>query len=199
MFSSQTYQQRREVLKKTMGRQGILLFLSNGEYPINFEDNTYPFRQDSTFLYYFGIQQPHIAAIVDLDENKTIVFGNEMTMDALVWMGRQETLKAKCEKAGVTETRSYAELAHYIATALTTQRKIHYLPPYQPANKILLGELLQLSIADFKPSVPFIQAIVAQREIKEEQEISEIEKALTISNKMHLAAMRLAKPVSKRI
>lgn len=194
MFSSQTYQQRREVLKKTMGRQGILLFLSNGEYPINFEDNTYPFRQDSTFLYYFGIQQPHIAAIVDLDENKTIVFGNEMTMDALVWMGRQETLKAKCEKAGVTETRSYAELAHYIATALTTQRKIHYLPPYQPANKILLGELLQLSIADFKPSVPFIQAIVAQREIKEEQEISEIEKALTISNKMHLAAMRLAKP-----
>ncbi|MGG5577236.1 aminopeptidase P family protein [Myroides sp. C15-4] len=194
MFSSQTYQKRREVLIKTMGRQGLLLFLSNGEYPINFEDNTYPFRQDSTFLYYFGIQQPHIAAIVDLDENRTVIFGDEMSMDALVWMGRQETLKAKCEKAGVTEMRSYAELAHYLATAMTTQRKIHYLPPYQPANKILLGELLQISIADFRPSVSFIQAVVGQREIKEEQEISEIEKALTVSNAMHLTAMRMAKP-----
>ena len=194
MFSSQTYSRRREVISQKMGRQGILLFLSNGENPINFEDNTYPFRQDSTFLYYFGIQQPHLAALIDLDENRTIVFGDELSMDALVWMGRQETLKSKCEKAGVTETRSFAELAHYIATALTTQRTIHYLPPYQPTNKILLGELLQLSLADFKPSVPFIQAVVAQREIKEEQEIAQIEKALTVSTAMHLAAMRMAKP-----
>ncbi|MGG5506440.1 MULTISPECIES: aminopeptidase P family protein [unclassified Myroides] len=194
MFSSQTYSKRREVLIQKMGRQGIVLFLGNGEYPINFEDNTYPFRQDSTFLYYFGIQQPHLAAIIDLDENRTVVFGDEMSIDALVWMGRQETLRAKCEKSGVVETRSFGELAHYLAMALTTQRTIHYLPPYQPANKILLGELLQLSIADFKPSTAFIQAVVSQREIKEEQEISEIEKALTVSNKMHLAAMRLARP-----
>lgn len=194
MFSTQTYQKRREVLTQAMGNKGLLLFLSNGENPINFEDNTYPFRQDSTFLYYFGIQQPHIAACIDLDENRTLIFGDELSMDALVWMGRQEMLQTKCEKAGVTETRSYAELAAYIATASSKQRKVHYLPPYQPANKILLSELLHIPLKDIQPSVAFIQAVVAQRECKEQQEISEIEKALTISNEMHLAAMRLAKP-----
>ena len=194
MFSTQTYLKRRTQLIQQMPNQGLLLFLSNGESPINFEDNTYRFRQDSTFLYYFGIQQPHIAALIDVEANKTLIFGDELSMDALVWMGRQETLQAKGEKAGVTETRPYVELTTYIAAAKKTQRTIHYLPPYQPANKILLSELLQISIAEIQPSTTLIQAVVAQREIKEEQEISEIEKALTISSKMHLAAMRLAKP-----
>ncbi|WP_353118185.1 aminopeptidase P family protein [Myroides odoratus] len=194
MFSTQTYLKRREKLIQQVEDTGLLLFLSNGENPINFEDNTYRFRQDSTFLYYFGIQQAHIAAVVDLDANKTLIFGDELSMDALVWMGRQETLKAKCEKTGVTETRPYAALAPYILAAQTAKRNIHYLPPYQPANKIILSELLQVAIADLQPSTALIQAIVAQREIKEEQEISEIEKALTISTRMHLAAMRLAKP-----
>lgn len=194
MFSTQTYLKRREKLIQQVEDTGLLLFLSNGENPINFEDNTYRFRQDSTFLYYFGIQQAHIAAVVDLDANKTLIFGDELSMDALVWMGRQETLKAKCEKTGVTETRPYATLAPYIFAAQTAKRNIHYLPPYQPANKIILSELLQVAIADLQPSTALIQAIVAQREIKEEQEISEIEKALTISTRMHLAAMRLAKP-----
>lgn len=194
MFSTQTYLKRREKLIQRVEDTGLLLFLSNGENPINFEDNTYRFRQDSTFLYYFGIQQAHIAAVVDLDANKTLIFGDELSMDALVWMGRQETLKAKCEKTGVTETRPYGELATYIADAQKANRKIHYLPPYQPANKIALSALLHVAIADLHPSTALIQAIVAQREIKEEQEISEIEKALTISTRMHLAAMRLAKP-----
>ncbi|WP_060873356.1 aminopeptidase P family protein [Myroides odoratus] len=194
MFSTQTYLKRREKLIQQVEDTGLLLFLSNGENPINFEDNTYRFRQDSTFLYYFGIQQAHIAAIVDLDANKTLIFGDELSMDALVWMGRQETLKAKCEKTGVTETRPYEALASYILAAQTAKRNIHYLPPYQPANKIILSELLQVAIANLQPSTALIQAIVAQREIKEEQEISEIEKALTISTRMHLAAMRLAKP-----
>lgn len=194
MFSTQTYLKRREKLIQRVEDTGLLLFLSNGENPINFEDNTYRFRQDSTFLYYFGIQQAHIAAVVDLDANKTLIFGDELSMDALVWMGRQETLKAKCEKTGVTETRPYAALVTYITDAQKTKRKIHYLPPYQPANKIALSALLHVAIADLHPSTALIQAIVAQREIKEEQEISEIEKALTISTRMHLAAMRLAKP-----
>ena len=194
MFHTQTYLKRREKLTKQLPDKGLVLFLSNGENPINFEDNTSRFRQDSTFLYYFGIQQPYIAAIIDLDADKTIVFGDELSIDALVWMGRQETLKAKCEKTGVTETRSYADLALYITSAQKASRMIHYLPPYQPANKILLSTLLQRPIVDLQPSIPLIEAIVAQREIKEKQEISEIEKALTISTSMHLTAMRLAKP-----
>lgn len=194
MFSTQTYLKRREKLTQHIQDDGLILFLSNGESPINFEDNIFRFRQDSTFLYYFGIQQPHIAAIIDVKADKTIVFGDELSLDALVWMGRQETLKEKCKKAGVTETRVYADLSIYITSAQKASRAIHYLPPYQPANKIILSTLLQQPIVDLQPSIPLIQAIVSQREIKEEQEISEIEKALTISTAMHLTAMRMAKP-----
>lgn len=194
MFSTDTYIKRRDKLTQGVGQKGILLFFGNTENPVNFKDNTYHFRQDSTFLYYFGIQEPNLAALIDLDENKTIVFGDEMSMDAIVWMGRQETLHAKSAKAGVVDTRPLTELGSYLRTAKSQQRCIHYLPPYQSHTKIVLSELLQLPIAAFEPSVSFIKAIVAQREIKEQQEIVEIEKALSVTTEMHLLAMRMTKP-----
>lgn len=194
MFNTATYRDRRNILVQNVQAKGLLLFLGNMESPMNFEDNTYHFRQDSTFLYYFGIQQPRLAAIIDLDENKTIVFGDEMTIDEIVWMGRQETLKEKCHSAGVSDVRPYADLATYLATAMSVKRSIHYLPPYQAYNKLLLSELLHISLGDFKPSVAMIKAVVTQREIKEPQEITEIEKALKVTNEMHLLAMRMAKP-----
>ncbi|MDV3506361.1 Xaa-Pro aminopeptidase [Elizabethkingia anophelis] len=196
MFSSQTYQDRRAVLKNNVAN-GILLFLGNIENPINFEHNPYYFRQDSTFLYYFGIQEPRIAAIIDIDENKTIIFGDELSIDDIVWMGRQETLKEKSLKAGVQETSPYAELYKYIQKTQSTGRKVHYLPPYQPSNKILLGDLLQTKIAELQPSVEFVKAIVKQRSIKEAQEIVQIEDAINVSNEMHLLAMRIARPEVK--
>ncbi|SUJ22830.1 Aminopeptidase P, N-terminal domain [Sphingobacterium spiritivorum] len=113
MFTAHTYQERRNVLKKNMDR-GILLFLGNIENPVNFEHNPYRFRQDSTFLYYFGIQEPRLAAVIDIDEDKTIVFGDELSIDDIVWMGKQETLKEKCLRSGVTETRSFSALATYL-------------------------------------------------------------------------------------
>ena len=94
MFSAQTYQDRRSVLQRSVSN-GILLFLGNIENPVNFEHNPYYFRQDSTYLYYFGIQEPPHCIIIDIDENKTIVFGDELSIDDIVWMGRQETLKEK--------------------------------------------------------------------------------------------------------
>ncbi|MFD0700913.1 aminopeptidase P family protein [Myroides pelagicus] len=194
MFSRDTYIQRRATLVKNIETKGLLLFLGNIENPVNFEDNTYRFRQDSTFLYYFGIQQPYLAAVIDLDENKTIIFGDEMSIDAIVWMGRQETLKEKCDKAGVVEVRSKDELGNYVKGVLNAKRQIHYLPPYQSSNKIQLSKLVQLPIDQLKPSVAMIEAIVKQREIKEAQEIVEIEKALEVTNQMHLMAMRMAKP-----
>ncbi|WP_158210625.1 aminopeptidase P family protein [Myroides phaeus] len=193
MFNTTTYKNRRAKLADNVQAKGLLLFLGNIENPVNFEDNTYHFRQDSSFLYYFGIQQPHLAAIIDLDENKTIVFGDEMSIDAIVWMGRQETLKEKCAKAGVEETRPFADLYTYLKKAQNAQRSVHYLPPYQSVNKILLSDLLEVPIKQLSPSVPMIKAIVAQREIKEAQEIVEIEKALTVTNEMHLLAMRMSK------
>lgn len=192
MFSIQTYHNRRQELQKQVS-SGILLFLGNIENPINFEHNIYPFRQDSTFLYYFGIQSPHLAAIIDIDNDRTIVFGNELTIDDIVWMGQQESLKEKSLKSGVRETLPFQELSSYIQMAQKNNRIIHYLPPYQSSNKILLGELLQVPIKELKPSTTFIKAVVAQRSIKEPQEIDEIEKALAISVEMHLLAMRTAK------
>ncbi|REC45423.1 aminopeptidase P family protein [Chryseobacterium pennipullorum] len=193
MFSAQTYQSRRAVLQSNVA-SGILLFLGNIENPVNFEHNPYYFRQDSTFLYYFGIQEPRIAAIIDIDENKTIVFGDELSIDDIVWMGRQETLKEKSQKSGVHETLPYAELSQYLLKAQTSGRKVHYLPPYQSSNKILLADLLEIKIAELQPSVEMIKAVVKQRSIKEAQEIAQIEEAVNVSNEMHLLAMRIAKP-----
>lgn len=193
MFSAQTYQNRRAVLQSNVA-SGILLFLGNIENPVNFEHNPYYFRQDSTFLYYFGIQEPKIAAIIDIDENKTIIFGDELSIDDIVWMGRQETLKEKSLKSGVQETLPYAELAQYIKKAQTSGRKVHYLPPYQPSNKILLTDLLGSKIAKLQPSVEMIKAVVKQRSVKEAQEIVQIEEAVNVSNEMHLLAMRMARP-----
>ncbi|PUB34773.1 Xaa-Pro aminopeptidase [Elizabethkingia sp. YR214] len=193
MFSPQTYQNRRTVLKDNVAN-GILLFLGNIENPVNFEHNPYYFRQDSTFLYYFGIQEPRIAAIIDIDENKTIIFGDELSIDDIVWMGRQETLKEKSLKSDVQETLPYAELYKYVQKAQALGRKVHYLPPYQSSNKILLGDLLGIKIVELQPSVDLIKAIVKQRSIKEQQEIAQIEEAINVSNEMHLLAMRIARP-----
>ncbi|AZA83669.1 Xaa-Pro aminopeptidase [Chryseobacterium lactis] len=193
MFSAQTYQERREILKGSVDH-GILLFLGNIENPVNFEDNAYYFRQDSTYLYYFGIQEPKIAAIIDIDENKTIVFGDELSIDDIVWMGRQETLKEKSFKAGVQDTLPYSQLFNYIQKVQSSGRKVHYLPPYQSSNKIILSDLLGIKISELQPSVEMIKAIVKQRSVKEAQEIVQIENAVNVSNEMHLLAMRTAKP-----
>ncbi|CAM3570656.1 aminopeptidase P family protein [Elizabethkingia occulta] len=193
MFSPQTYQNRRTVLKDNV-TNGILLFLGNIENPVNFEHNPYYFRQDSSFLYYFGIKEPRIAAIIDIDENKTIIFGDELSIDDIVWMGRQETLKEKSLKSDVHETLPYAELYKYVQKAQASGRNVHYLPPYQPSNKILLGALLGIKITELQPSVELIKAIVKQRSIKEQQEIAQIEQAINVSNEMHLLAMRIARP-----
>lgn len=114
-------------------------------------------------------------------------------------MGRQETLKEKSLKAGVQETSPYAELYKYIQKTQSTGRKVHYLPPYQSSNKILLGDLLETRITELQPSVELIKAIVKQRSIKEAQEIVQIEEAINVSNEMHLLAMRIARPGLKNM
>lgn len=193
MFSKETYINRRQKLSANF-QNGILLFLGNIENPRNFEHNQYPFRQDSNFLYYFGIQEPRIAAIIDIDENKTIIFGDELTVDDIVWMGQLETIHHKAERCGVIETRTFQQLFEYIQAAKSSHRTIHYLPPYQSVNKILLSDLLDCKIGALQPSVAFIKAIIAQRSHKEEQELLEIEKAVNVSNEMHLAVMKMARP-----
>lgn len=191
MFSAETYIQRRQQLIQNITTKGILLFLTNKENPINFEHNCYPFRQDSTFLYYFGIKAAGICAAIDLDANETIIFGDEASIDDIVWTGRLESLHEKATKAGVHKILPSKEIHSYFQKAIAQNRKMHYLPPYQAYNKILLSELTQQPINNLQPSVSFIKAVVQQRAIKEEQEIQEIEKALTTTVEMHKLAMRI--------
>lgn len=195
MFNPTTYIQRRETLKRNISG-GVLLFLGNNESPINFADNAFRFRQDSTFLYYFGIQEPKLAAIIDLDEDRIMLFGDELTLDETVWMGRSETLSEKGLKSGVDRLYSSWELTAYLDKVQQQHRRVHFLPPYQPENKLRLWQLLAIDPNNLsaQASLAFIQAVVAQRSIKSEEEIIEIEKAVNISVEMHLIAMKMAKP-----
>jgi len=194
MFEKSVYIARREKLKSLFST-GLLLFLGNDEQPMNYADNTYPFRQDSSFLYYFGIQEPKLAAIIDLDENKEILFGDELTIDEIVWMGQQETLKEKSEKSGIAIVLPSKQLYDHLQNAIAKKRVIHYLPPYQPTNKIKLFNLLHIQPQEQekRASVPFIQAVVAQRSIKGKEEIVQLEIAVDTSVDMHLHAMKITK------
>ena len=192
MFGKIEYINRREKLKRNFNT-GLLLFVGNEESPINFFDNTYHFRQDSSFLYYFGINAPKLAAIIDIDENKTIVFGDEMTIDEIVWMGRQQTLKDKADKSGVENVEAANSLADYLKTAQDKNREIHFLPPYRAENKMKLASLLSSKT----PSIPFVKAVVAQRSIKSDIELIELDLASSTSADMHLMAMQMAKPGMK--
>ncbi len=195
MFSRETYIQRRQQLR-TQISSGILLFLGNEESPMNYQDNAYHFRQDSSFLYYFGISAPGLSAIIDLEENTEIVFGDEMSIDDIVWMGRLETLREKCTKGGIDKVLPSASLTNVIENALKKKRTIHFLPPYRGENKIKLMQLLGTPPDRGRElaSVEFIKAVVSQRSIKTAEEIAEIEKAVNISADMHLTAMQVARP-----
>src|SRR5688572_13259547 len=145
MFNKSIYIKRRQVLKSKFNN-GILIFMGNNESPMNYRDNTYHFRQDSTFLYYFGINAPALSAIIDIDEDREIIFGAEMTLDELVWMGREESLKSKRENCGINEVQIPAALKNYVDQAKHDGRNIHFLPPYRADNEIKLAALLKINI-----------------------------------------------------
>ena len=193
MFAKETYVQRRAQLKKNVG-SGVLLFLGNEEQGLNYEDNAFLYRQDSTFLYYFGISTPSLAAIIDIDNDREIIFGDELSIDYIVWMGVQPTLRDKSETVGITDVRPAAKLADYLHEAIKKGQNIHYLPPYRAEHRIKLNEWLGLPIARQEGSVPFIRGVVAQRNYKTAEEIEEIERACNVTADMHIAAIKAVRP-----
>ena len=193
MFSKETYIARRAKLKQALG-SGLLLFLGNDESGMNYADNTYHFRQDSTFLYFFGLPYAGLSAIIDIDNDKEIIFGDELTIDAIVWMGTQPTLKEKSEAAGIEIVRPYKEVEDYLRNAQRKGQPIHYLPTYRAEHQIKLFQWLGILPGAERPSVPFIMGVVNQRIYKSEEEIAEIEKACVVTADMHLAAMRAVRP-----
>lgn len=193
MFTKEVYSKRRNELKALVNN-GLGVFLGNIDSPMNYLDNIFHFRQDSTFLYLFGIDHPGMAAIIDFESGEEILFGNDVEIDDIIWMGEQPTLQERGKQVGISNTQAFSKFAEHIKNALKQKRKIHFLPPYRGENKLLLSELLNItpSAINEQKSLELIKAVIKLRSIKDEFEIAEIEKACAIGYDMHVTAMRMA-------
>ncbi|UYQ95908.1 aminopeptidase P family protein [Chitinophaga horti] len=198
LFPKATYKRRREVLRTNIG-SGLILLMGNEYSSMNYKDNTFPFRQDSTFLYYFGLDVAGLAGIIDAESGEEVIFGNELSIDDIIWTGDLPTVREMAAEVDVRNTAPYAEIGNYVKKALSAGRTVHILKPYRPENKIRLAEWLSVPVAevDQKVSVKLIKAVVAQRSHKEAIEVAEIEKSVSISVDMHLAAITGTRPGMK--
>ncbi len=195
MFNKETYTTRRKKLKESI-KGGVVLLLGNVDAPMNYRSNTYRFRQDSNFLYFFGLDHQGLAGIIDVDSGEEMLFGDDAGLDDIIWMGPQPPLAESARAVGVGKTASYAGLFEVIGEARRQGRKIHYLPPYRAEKKVVFEDLLGVKAAEQQAgaSVELIKAIVRLRSVKESQEILELERAMDTAWLMHTTAMRMAKP-----
>ncbi len=195
MFETKTYIQRRKLLKEQV-KSGLILILGNIESAMNYAANTYHFRQDSNFLYFFGLDNPGFAGLIDVDENKDYIYGDDFTIDDIIWMGPQPTVNELAGKVGVPYTGTPADLAERLNEAISKKRKVHFLPPYRPENAQKIESLLGIAASMTKKyaSVELVKAVIAQRSIKSDEEIKEIETALDITNEMYTIAMQMVLP-----
>lgn len=195
MFETSVYQNRRKKLMEKMSG-GLVLILGNGEAPANYTDNTYKFRQDSSFSYFFGLNLPGFAGVLDVEAGKEYIFGNDVDIDDIIWMGPQPLVKDLAARVGVETTFPFPELAVCLKEAISKGRRIHFLPPYRFRNMVLLEDLLGIhhSLIKTYASLELIKAVVSLRSVKEPCEIEEITKACNIGYEMHTAAMRHCKP-----
>lgn len=195
MFPIRVYTDRRNRLKKELG-SGIVLFPGNQEAAFNYPANTYSYRQDSHFSYFFGLNHPGFAGVVDIDNDKDYLFGNDVDMEDIIWMGEQPKVSDLAAEVGVRHTAPFGDLTGFLDIAIKKGRKIHFLPPYRGETKIELSSWLGISIGELKgkASVDLIKAVVKLKEIKDSFEIAEIEKATDIAYLMHTTGMKMCKP-----
>jgi Xaa-Pro aminopeptidase len=193
MFSKQTYINRRNQLRLQF-ESGVLLFIGNDESIMNYEDNTFRFRQDSTFLYYFGLNKPGLFAVMDIVEGNDYIFGDDFTIDSVVWMGSQPTISEMASKVGVDKTGTLTQFTDRINNY--PKGVVHYLPPYRTEHQLKLMKLLGMSPSEtsLMASITFITAVAEQRNIKSKEEIEELDHAVSITTEMHQAAMRITRP-----
>jgi len=194
MFTKETYIRRREQLRKDVN-SGIILILGNKEVAFNYPANTYHFRQDSNFLYFFGLNMPDVAGIIDIDNNKDWLFGNDVDLDDIIWMGPQPTMHELAAKVGVENSATTAALYDTVADAIRKGRKVHFVSPYRGETTMQLADLTGIKYTNIKNyvSLELTQAMVKQRSIKDLNEIVEIEKAIETAYTMHTTAMKMAK------
>ncbi len=196
MFSKQTYINRRARLKELVGN-GVVVLFGNNPSPANYPSNGYyPFRQDSTFLYYFGQQREGLAGVIDVDEDSETLLGDDIALDDLVWYGAVDTVAHMAQQVGVAHTKPMAALQQIVDNARRQQRTIHFLPPYRHDIQIQVMDLLGIHPSKQKDaaSMPLIRAVVKMRSAKTAEEIEELERAAVIGYKMHTTAMRMCRP-----
>lgn len=195
MFKKEVYVERRKKLASLV-KEGLIFFPGSVDVPMNYPSNIYKWRQDSNFLYFFGLDYPRMAAIIDVDSGKEYIFGDDVSLGDIIWMGPQPLTSELASKVGVDNTMPYAGLREKIAKAFDKGRKIHFLPPYRAETQILLESLLGIQPGNLKAnaSEELIRAVVKIRSIKDEYEIAELEKAMETAWLMHTTAMKMAKP-----
>ena len=195
LFCQQTYIKRRETLRKRIG-SGLILLMGNNDSPMNYPSNVYKFRQDSCFLYYFGQHREGLVGVIDADEGKEYLIGNDIDIEDIVWFGQVDSVADLAAQCGVAHSAPMSQLAQLVEKAKGQGRKIHFLPPYRHDIQIQLMDLLGIHPSQQRQqaSVELIKAVVDQRAVKTEEEIAEIEKACAIGYEMHTTAMRLCQP-----
>lgn len=192
MFKSKVYIKRRQELKEKV-KSGVILFIGNDESHVLIRDTVHKFRQNSNFLYYWGMNEPGLAALIDIGTGKEILFGHDLTTEEIVWEGEQQKLTEKAKSIGVAETAEISTLKNVLLNYRKGRRKVHYLPQHLDNNINQISELLNVSVNQVKHSIELTKAVISQRSVKSKKEIAEIEKALKISYKLHTSAMRKTK------
>jgi Xaa-Pro aminopeptidase len=195
MFDREIYMKRRQGLHKQLDK-GLVVLPGNGESAMNYKDNPYRFRQDSNFLYFFGIDHAGFVGIMDLDSGTDHIFGDDIDVDDIIWMGEQPTVKDHAEEVGVGNTGSLEQLGKFLREALKKGRQLHFLPFYRGDTILFMSEVTGLTPGELGGLVsePLIRAVVNLRSYKGEEEIREIEFAMDIAWEMHTTVMKMARP-----
>lgn len=197
MFSKKTYIDRRKQLASDV-KTGVILLLGNGDSAFNYANNQYTFRQDSSFRYFFELTLQDLAGVIDCDNGKEYLFGDDVEIDDIIWTGPVKSIKERAAEVGVKNSGSRKDLALFLEKALMEERKIHFLPPYRAENRNILSSLLHIKkdhVEKFA-SLDLRKAIVKQRSVKSQEEIREIEGAIATAYNMHTTMMRMAKDLS---
>ncbi len=195
MFNKDVYTGRRAALKKEL-KSGIAFFPANNEAPFNYPDNTYIYRQDSNFSYFFGLNHPDLVGVIDFETGEEILFGQEVTVDDVIWCGPLPSLKEQGEMTGITDCRDFNKFGDFIQDAIAKGRKVHLLPTYRGDTCIQCANWLNTTPAGVKQyvSLDLIKAIIKLREVKSPLEIAEMERAANTAYYMHTTAMKMCKP-----
>ena len=196
MFSKETYIRRRTELKKLV-KSGVVILFGNNEAPANYPANAYsPFRQDSSFIYYFGQHREGLVGVIDIDNDTETLIGDDIDIEDIVWFGSVDSVSELATEVGVAHSAPMKELKSICNEALRQHRKVHYLPPYRFDNMIQIMDLLGTHPSQQRESasMKLIMAVIKMRSTKEPQEIEAIERACEVGYKMHTTAMRTARP-----